>query len=866
MDGDRMERVAELFEGARELAGAERDDWLRTRCGDDDELLTEVTNLLAEYDRQSPMLEPGRHAGLVRGWVETQASPIEPDQLPPFEIPGFRLLAVLGEGAQGAVYEAEQESPRRTVALKLLRPHLGASNVRHRFEREAQTLARLSHPGIAVVHGSGVVATEFGSLPYFAMELVRGEPLTDYAVRRELDADARIALLVEVCEAVAHAHAKGVVHRDLKPSNILVDEAGRPRVLDFGVARLLSRDVDTATFETGTGQVIGTLAYMSPEQAAGDPEAVDQRADVFALGVLAFELLTGALPRDLAGRPLAEQVRILADGETSLLSSVDRALDGDLETIVAKALASEPVRRYSEAGAMAADLRRYLAREPIAARPATTLYRVSRFVRRHRGMTASLALTFAVLVLGAVSSLMLYLDASARADEVLQLSARETYRELVAEAETLWPIHPHKIEAYCDWIDRARRLTERLPRHRATLAELAASTSPSPSVEAPVADVDERWWASLLGELIHELEALEDEETGLLAERGLSSEYGWSVPRRLEYAREMAQAFAPGGAHAERWERDLPAIRAAYPGAEVEVQIGLVPIGVDPVSGLHEFWHPLSGTEPIRDSDGVLRLSEQSGLVLVLVPGGAFLMGSQGSDPAGPNYDPASNRTEWPLHDVELSPFFLSKFELNQAQWKRLVGHNPSFNGPEGSAPQPVGLVAPVERVDRNQAEEWCVRAGLALPSEAQWEFAARAGTDSIWWTGDDLADLFLVENVCQWQAMDAGIPIPGTSSTYPVDEFEPNPMGFHHMHGNVSEWVYDGFKNDPNMGDELYYREPRLDPVGPSEDVDGFFFRGGSFYKEPEFSRSACRGAGPVAATFFDRDLGLRPGRPLRD
>lgn len=404
MDDQRLERVAELFEGARKLQPDARRAWLAQACGADEALRDEVLALLREHDADSSALEPGPDAALLRRWLDATVSEDDESGPPPFEIPGFRILRRIGLGAQGTVFEAEQQRPRRTVALKVLRPGLGGDELRLRFEREAATLARLHHPGIAIIHESGVAETEHGPLPWFALELIRGLPLVEHANHSDLSREARLELLAQVCDAVAHAHAEGVVHRDLKPSNVLVDESGRPRVLDFGVARLLDTDPESATLQTRTGQVIGTLQYMSPEQASGHSGEVDRRADVFALGVIAFELLTDRLPRDLDGRPFPEALRLLAEGSTTALGEVDRSLRGDLDTIVAKALASEKERRYSDAGELALELRRYLRREPIRARPASTLYHLSRFVRRHRALSAALSALVLALAAGLVGT------------------------------------------------------------------------------------------------------------------------------------------------------------------------------------------------------------------------------------------------------------------------------------------------------------------------------------------------------------------------------------------------------------------------------------------------------------------------------
>jgi len=420
MDSQRFDRVAEVFDAARDLDEQARSEFLDKACARDGDLRSEVESLLAEYESSGDELEPLVHTEALRRWASDFGDETNEGGLPQVEIPGYRILSLIGEGGQGAVYEAEQDQPRRMVALKLLRPRLGGSTLERRFEREAQVLARLQHPGIATILDSGVVESPYGPLPYFALELIRGRTLVDSCEARGLSVAERVTLLAEVCDAVAHAHSKGVVHRDLKPSNVLVDEEGRARVLDFGIARLLDADLELATLETRTGQVIGTLAYMSPEQAEGQPADVDEQTDVFALGVIAFELLTGQLPRDLAGRPMPEQLKLLSEGQTTLLGSVDRSLRGDLETIIAKAMAQEKARRYRSATALAADLRRYLRKEPILARRATALYQLSRFVKRNRALSVSVCALAVALIAGTLVSLALYLDGR------------------VSEAEALW--------------------------------------------------------------------------------------------------------------------------------------------------------------------------------------------------------------------------------------------------------------------------------------------------------------------------------------------------------------------------------------------------------------------------------------------
>jgi tetratricopeptide (TPR) repeat protein/predicted Ser/Thr protein kinase len=329
----------------------------------------------------------------------------------PVKIGAYRIIRLLGEGGMGRVYLAEQERPRREVALKVIKPGYATPEMLRRFEQESQVLGRLHHPGIAQIYEASTADEGLGDQPFFAMEFVSGRPLPDYLRGHGIKTRGRVELMVKVCEAVHHAHRRGIIHRDLKPNNILVDHAGQPKILDFGVARITDSDAH-ATRQTSVGELIGTLAYMSPEQVLADPLELDTRSDVYALGVILYELLTGRLPYAAERRQVHEIVLAIRAEEPSPLSSIDRSLRGDLDTIVGKALEKDKTRRYSSAAELGADLNRFLTDEPIVARPPSAVYQLQKFARRHKPVVLGIVAVFIVLAAGAIASTLLAIRAS----------------------------------------------------------------------------------------------------------------------------------------------------------------------------------------------------------------------------------------------------------------------------------------------------------------------------------------------------------------------------------------------------------------------------------------------------------------------
>jgi tetratricopeptide (TPR) repeat protein len=327
----------------------------------------------------------------------------------------------------GVVYEAEQEHPRRIVALKVIKSAVASPELRRRFELESLALGRLQHPGIAQIHEAGTAETSLGPQQYFAMEFVHGSSLLDYAEARRFDTRQRLELMVKICEAVHHAHQRSLIHRDLKPGNILVDETGQPKILDFGVARATDSDAH-ATRQTDLGQLVGTLAYMSPEQVLGDPLELDTRSDVYALGVILYELLAGRRPYCISPK-LHEAVRTIREEDPTPLSSISRNYRGDVETIVAKTLEKDKARRYSSAAELAGDIRRYLHDEPIVARPPSASYQLQKFARRHKALVAGTTAVFLVLVCG----IMVSTWQAARATRAQQAAVLERNRALRAQ-------------------------------------------------------------------------------------------------------------------------------------------------------------------------------------------------------------------------------------------------------------------------------------------------------------------------------------------------------------------------------------------------------------------------------------------------
>lgn len=311
----------------------------------------------------------GRSAALV----ETQL---------PQQIGSYSIKRRLGVGGMGIVYEGEQASPRRLVAVKVVRGGPFVDEYRLRlFERETQTLGRLRHPAIASIYEAGRTAE---GQPYFAMELVTGLPLTEFAQKNNLDLRERLKLFQRVCDAIYYAHQRGVIHRDLKPTNILVDANGEPKILDFGLARITDGDAAAATQTLDALRLMGTLPYMSPEEARGNLADVDVRSDVYSLGVILYELLTDALPFHLSRGALPEAVRIICEEQPRLPSAINPELRGDPDSIVLKAMEKSQGRRYQSPAALAEDIGRFLTNQPVHARKAGLLYRTGKMIIRHR--------------------------------------------------------------------------------------------------------------------------------------------------------------------------------------------------------------------------------------------------------------------------------------------------------------------------------------------------------------------------------------------------------------------------------------------------------------------------------------------------
>ncbi|MBL8695393.1 MAG: SUMF1/EgtB/PvdO family nonheme iron enzyme [Planctomycetes bacterium] len=794
----------------------------------------------------------------------------------------YEVQRPLARGGMGQIVEARDRELDRPIALKciLSSEHSFASE---RFLREARITGSLEHPGIVPVHELGL--DEKDRLT-FSMRLVSGEdlgrifdrlsdPNAGWTVARALE------VVLKVCDTMSYAHEQGVVHRDLKPANIMVGRFGEVYVMDWGLAkgrcesdgqnyegRFAEKSPSSLSNEqivTAEGALAGTPCYMSPEQAHGENDRVGFHSDIYAVGAILYHLLTRRAPYAAVGLK-GEQVsapaiieRVRAGPPKSILE-VSPDAPAELVSICNKAMAREISGRYSDMQALARDLRSYLEGRVVSAHEFGTMAELKKWVRRNKALAWTSSMVVLVTLIGLATTVLLQhrrLNDILLRDDGLRLPhLKSTVRDLGAAL----PENTTKMES---WIAMATELTSRLPAHKQRLAELRLSSGKKNAdggwtFNDPKAD----GMHSELSGLVEGIRKLGD-PTGTIGTIK-NAEERLSLARCLE--RRTVDDLAPA------WQQMATEVADSsqlpiYKGLRIAPQIGLVPIGRDPISGLHEFAHFASGSVPARGSDGRLLLSEESSLVFVLIPPGSFVMGAvppAGAHPDGAsNVDPLAASDEGPLRELSVDAFLISKYEMTQGQWLRTTRENPSYFHPgETMAGHPATLLNPVEQVSYNDCQEVLRILDLALPTELQWEYASRAGSSTPWWSGRDKASIQGCGNIADAYASrhskQGGWKYElsihdGHLGHARAGSFRANAFGLHDTMGNVWEWCQDvlAFYSDSNA---------------VSKRASGtrlFVLRGGSYSSGTSDARSAARLAAPPA--FVDRTVGVRPVRLIR-
>ena len=476
MNAERKDEEAIFYAALKLKSADERNAYIKEACGNNIDLLNRVRALLGAHDSKDSFLE-----GPLFDTDATVGSPSVIEG-PGTRIGRYKLLQLIGEGGMGLVYLAEQQEPvKRQVALKIIKPGMDSKQVIARFEAERQVLALLDHPNIAHIFDAGTTET---ARPYFAMEYVKGLSITDYCDQHKLSIEERLKLYLHVCYAVQYAHQKGIIHRDIKPSNILVTVQGDravPKIIDFGIAKILTHTFTEGTLFTQQGQLLGTPEYMSPEQVDMATQDIDTRSDIYSLGVLLYVLLSGALPFDreslekggfsgiqrtireleppnpstrLSG--LGEEAKEIAERRKTQVLALARRLHRELEWIPLKAMRKERVRRYRSVSDLSDDIQNYLNGAPLIAGPESTIYRARKFVRKHAGSVAMVALVAVVIILGLVVSI--FMGCRAEQARKKEATARKQVEQALVRAENAERIAQQQRELAEERAEEYRRL------------------------------------------------------------------------------------------------------------------------------------------------------------------------------------------------------------------------------------------------------------------------------------------------------------------------------------------------------------------------------------------------------------------------
>lgn len=765
----------------------------------------------------------------------------------------FETVGRIGKGGMGAIERVRDPDLDRELAMKLILPdHSNRSSYLARFLNEARIHARLDHPGIVPLHEIGIDAQ---GRVFFTMKLVKGRTLHDVLAEARKQPRSRglahlITELQRVCEAMAYAHSLHVIHRDLKPANIMIGDFGETYVMDFGLAKVVG-DAEADVPDDGgagsgaermtmPGDVVGTPNYMAPEQAAGRIHEVGPQADVYAMGAILYEILAGIAPYEDRHEltSAADVVGAIPRFAPTPLARLAPKAPAELVSICEKAMARSRARRYPDMRAMAADLRAHLEQRVVVAHATGPVVELWKWVQRNRWTAAALALTLVAVMAGAYFERKQRQVSDGLLRQVYQLQKPADLDRLEREAATLWPPRSDLLPRYREWLRQADALKSWPDEYRRRLESIER--------KAAISDED-RWWQAQLHATLASFDRF-------FADDPAEGPYA-SVKNRFERA-ETLRAKTIDGLQAE-WNEAIAAVRAdpRFAGLELEPQEGLIPLGGDPRSGLQEFGLALSGKPPKRAESNALALSAESAVVLVLLPGGTFTMGVSLTGTEPPDDPVRPDPDEQPAHRVTLAPFFLSKYELTAAQWLRLNA--------VGSTRQDVD---PAIELSRDQCTDALPRWGLSIPTEAQWEFAARAGAAGPYWFGDDPLQVQHHGNVADqalfhWRIERNQRPEScenwddGFYWRAPVDAFDANSFGLFGVVGNVWECVRDDY--------EPVYSGSERGPEGlRSATHPGSVIRGGSFYSVAASATSYNRYRyGPGKA---EEDVGVRPSRSI--